>query len=479
VGDLLRTNLAAAVSKKGLQFYPSVLGFGVLSAGTLLFISEGSLSSIQPRGDAPLMFGVGGLAIAVVLLFGGWLKPLPSGLHINLNIAGLIGTALVMACSLLELYPPGELGLLPQTEMVLAGASVAFVTASWVLILRAMSLRTVLLNCSLALLIHAAVYGLAQTSDFAGVTILRASCLLIGAICAFLTFGSIPKVQTDHQRESGPTATLLLKQMVFSVPIIGAVVSYITLGASSFDAGFRLDAPIIVCSIAGITLLVLSLVCSVRSLGKMNERSLAYIVFRIVLPSLALFALFIRAVPFDLVSNVLFTYYMLYFSQILSILAWVYLAYLVRDVSRSVAFYCGLLQVVVSASLVLGFAARSAGELWALGFMGIGTAGFLVFSAFYFGRSCILLLQSAESDNEHPLRAQSLEANCEAIAEKYGLSPRETEVLVELAYGHASSYIARVLVVSNNTARTHMKNIYKKLSINSREELIELVRKSG
>lgn len=49
-------------------------------------------------------------------------------------------------------------------------------------------------------------------------------------------------------------------------------------------------------------------------------------------------------------------------------------------------------------------------------------------------------------------------------------------MLKELAYGHSSSYVAKVLVVSGNTVRTHIKNTYGKLGINSREDPLELLR---
>ena len=53
--------------------------------------------------------------------------------------------------------------------------------------------------------------------------------------------------------------------------------------------------------------------------------------------------------------------------------------------------------------------------------------------------------------------------------------PRTIE-LVRAGDGAAElAYISKTLFISDNTARTHMRNIYRKLGIGSREELLSLV----
>ena len=58
------------------------------------------------------------------------------------------------------------------------------------------------------------------------------------------------------------------------------------------------------------------------------------------------------------------------------------------------------------------------------------------------------------------------------IIEEYNLTKRESEVREYLSRGYGSKFIANALFISDNTARTHMHNIYRKLGINSREELL-------
>jgi DNA-binding CsgD family transcriptional regulator len=56
-----------------------------------------------------------------------------------------------------------------------------------------------------------------------------------------------------------------------------------------------------------------------------------------------------------------------------------------------------------------------------------------------------------------------------------GLSKREGEVLRYLAMGRSSDFISEQLSISWNTARSHVHNIYVKLDVHSRQELIDLV----
>jgi DNA-binding CsgD family transcriptional regulator len=69
----------------------------------------------------------------------------------------------------------------------------------------------------------------------------------------------------------------------------------------------------------------------------------------------------------------------------------------------------------------------------------------------------------------------SLDDKVAALALQGGLTPRETEVLGIVARGHGRTYVAETLLISKNTVYTHMRNIYRKLGVGSREELIQLV----
>ena len=65
--------------------------------------------------------------------------------------------------------------------------------------------------------------------------------------------------------------------------------------------------------------------------------------------------------------------------------------------------------------------------------------------------------------------------SCEAVAGRYLLSRRETEVLFLLAKGYNSAYIQEKLYISEGTAKTHIRHIYRKLDIHNQQELMRIV----
>ena len=62
--------------------------------------------------------------------------------------------------------------------------------------------------------------------------------------------------------------------------------------------------------------------------------------------------------------------------------------------------------------------------------------------------------------------------------EDYRLSARETEVLKAIIQGNSPLEIAEMLFISPNTVRTHVNNIYSKLHLNSRAQIIKLAHKN-
>lgn len=80
--------------------------------------------------------------------------------------------------------------------------------------------------------------------------------------------------------------------------------------------------------------------------------------------------------------------------------------------------------------------------------------------------------------SSHPSLTNYYEAfvnRCAQIARTYGLTRREEEVLACLAQGKSVPRIEQELVISNGTAKSHVRHIYAKLDIHSRDELIALV----
>lgn len=68
-----------------------------------------------------------------------------------------------------------------------------------------------------------------------------------------------------------------------------------------------------------------------------------------------------------------------------------------------------------------------------------------------------------------------LDARVKEVAAAASLSPREREVLGLLAEGRTTTYIAEKQYVTTNTVRTHVKRIYAKAGVSSRQELLDLL----
>jgi DNA-binding CsgD family transcriptional regulator len=64
---------------------------------------------------------------------------------------------------------------------------------------------------------------------------------------------------------------------------------------------------------------------------------------------------------------------------------------------------------------------------------------------------------------------------CAKITERYALSPRQAEVLNLLSKGRNTVYVQDKLVISHYTAKAHIYNIYQKIGIHSRQELLDLI----
>lgn len=61
------------------------------------------------------------------------------------------------------------------------------------------------------------------------------------------------------------------------------------------------------------------------------------------------------------------------------------------------------------------------------------------------------------------------------VAERYGISPREREVVLLLSRGLSNKEIAEKMNVAFTTARTHIYNVYKKTGAASRVELLRIL----
>lgn len=74
--------------------------------------------------------------------------------------------------------------------------------------------------------------------------------------------------------------------------------------------------------------------------------------------------------------------------------------------------------------------------------------------------------------------ATPFDGNPKAVA-ALGISPRELDVLAELAAGHSNKQIAARLHVSPNTVKTHVARLFEKLGARRRTEALRKARELG
>ena len=69
----------------------------------------------------------------------------------------------------------------------------------------------------------------------------------------------------------------------------------------------------------------------------------------------------------------------------------------------------------------------------------------------------------------------TFEQTCLLLAEKWGLTKRESEIVELLVKGRDRQTIAEKLFISEGTVKVHTRNIYQKMGIHSKQDLIDLV----
>lgn len=75
-------------------------------------------------------------------------------------------------------------------------------------------------------------------------------------------------------------------------------------------------------------------------------------------------------------------------------------------------------------------------------------------------------------------RRQRFQEKCRQVAEKFGLSEREAQVMTLFAKGRNLEYIKDELCLSKSTVSTHRQHIYQKLGVHSLQEMLDIIQES-
>lgn len=110
-------------------------------------------------------------------------------------------------------------------------------------------------------------------------------------------------------------------------------------------------------------------------------------------------------------------------------------------------------------------------------------AVFVVLCTLYF--VCLLIAPGLQAwrtmftmpNEEQPVRTlhENFESRCVALSNQSSLSQRESEIMSYVGRGYTPAFIAKKLFLSDSTVRSHIKNIYRKMDIHSRQDLLQLI----
>lgn len=135
----------------------------------------------------------------------------------------------------------------------------------------------------------------------------------------------------------------------------------------------------------------------------------------------------------------------------------------------SVAMVCMLLGLFYAASALGSFTV----------YLGIASRVLVCAGALLLIFMTFLLARHENALSLQPARTQKASGRrdaLQALARQCRLTPRETDVFLLIAEGNTVRHIADTLILSENTVKRHRTNLYQKLDVSSRQELIDKAR---
>ena len=376
---------------------------------------------------------------------------------------------------------------------VAAGLSVAPVCIAWSSLFDGLTLRSAVGGIALCFGISSCIGSVMAAASSTATLLMFLFLLVLGVFCPLRRSLSAPLACSDAVDAAGsqqlvpperPSRGVRPFLSVMGVPLLGMAIASFAMGVQpTYLFNAAVDAQHIGMLLASLALAPLYLMA-----GKQPVYSFVYQVY---LPVAAAVVLVLCVLP---VSGVFYDI----------ILAAVH------------AFYCMVIGVAVAASCAIANArefsrtfvfATLVGTFCAFGISGIFLGGridvlfdnsaavLIVLTAIYacgmFLSACVkswrLVSAPLEQDvpghstgaNDAPTDAkpevETFDERLSRLAQAAGLSPRETEIAAYVGRGHSSVYVAKTLLISESTVYTHVRNIYRKLGISSREELIRLL----
>ena len=412
--------------------------------------------------------------------------------RVSINRYVLAGAGVVMAVSGLVLA--GGLGVAEGVPLaLLAGAGSGVAMLAVMLLLSNMRISQIVGASFGGLLVGGLLIGSLMRLDAVPATaVLVLSGLLAGVLLAFAD-STGESLRADGLPHAEQVASFpWFAAIMFAVSGLLSSVFYGVAGALGWNAAGQVNYPLFGVAIV----LVLGITAYIVLQGEETAAAAWIPLFALLLLAMAL-ACFDDAEVNPSVEGLLMA----------SVFSYHFLRWMVFPAIISVSrmpreFICGIALVATSGLFGVGWGAQTAGILPAglrdqSGFVAVVAlvlllmfaAALLVNRARFESARMQLgtaLAQLAETRakvdelskklDEEPQPVQSTtEDRCASLAAENGLTAREAEILVLTARGHSSTFVAEQLFISASTVRFHQQNIYRKLNVHSRQELLALV----
>lgn len=214
-----------------------------------------------------------------------------------------------------------------------------------------------------------------------------------------------------------------------------------------------------------------------RFAGRMRQIDMLRMVFPFLVVSLVAMALFTG--PVYALSNLL----LLAAYVFLVVTSMAFEVHTAHKRHAAPLFFVGMSQGVLGAGMAAGFAlgllpaVAGAANYSVLSGVALGLvvvlAAFITFAPQHRPADDEDAATSATSEQEH--EQGRWKARCAVVARDAKLSARETEVFYLMAKGRGIEHIQNKLCISSHTVKSHTYNIYRKMGINSREELLDAI----
>lgn len=95
-------------------------------------------------------------------------------------------------------------------------------------------------------------------------------------------------------------------------------------------------------------------------------------------------------------------------------------------------------------------------------------------------RLCTVLWRRQRADGREAADSavrdgEAADDHLDRFADAYGLTSRERDIFALFAGGRSAPYIAEMLVLSENTVKTHLRHIYTKCNLHNRQDLLDAI----